>query len=118
MIFLSPCTGLPCYDDNAEFELHLSQSSDLRDGQPERLVHQNHYLQYKHWTSELAGLTQGNASAHAIVMGYLSKAKAEVIELRRKQTSGSLINEHMFHSSNLPINTQKQVPRGGRQWIR
>ncbi len=111
---------MPCYDDDAGFELHLafSQSSDVRDDQPVRRVDQNHYLQYKHWTSELAGLTQGNASAHAIVMGFLSQAKAAVIELRRKQTPSSLNNDDIVQSSNLPINTQKQVPRGGRQWIR
>jgi hypothetical protein len=68
--------------------------------------------------AELAGLTKGNASAHAVVMDHLNRAKAEVIEIRQKKLSSITAHEDLFQSSNLPLNTQAKVPRGGRQWIK
>jgi hypothetical protein len=100
-------------------ELHLSQSSELHETERvSRLDDQDHYLIYKHWTAELAGLTKGNAVAHAVVMGHLHRAKAEVIEIRKKLFSSSTAHEDLFQSSILPLNTQAKFPRGGREWIR
>jgi hypothetical protein len=62
-------------------------------------------------------LTKCHSSAHAAVMVHLNRAKAEAIEIRRKESSNCLAPTDIFESSNLPLNTQKLVPRGGKQWI-
>ena len=85
--------------------------------QTDRTKDQEHYLIYRHWTTELAGLTKGHAVAHDVVMDYLNRAKAEAIKIRRNEFSSCVNEPEMFQSSNLAFNTQKRVPRGGKHWI-
>ncbi len=78
---------------------------------------QEHYLVYRHWVTEIAGLTKGHAYAHDVVMRYLNEAKSEAIKIRRDQSRISVDEPGIFQSSNLALNTQKRVPRGGKEWI-
>ena len=78
---------------------------------------QEHYLIYRHWATEIAGLTKGHAYAHDVVMRYLNEAKSEAIKIRRDESSISVDGPGIFQSSNLALNTQKRVPRGGKEWI-
>ena len=72
---------------------------------------------YKSLMSELAGLTTGNPEANAIVLWHLRCAKAEAIEIRTKQAKVK-DRPDVFYSSNLPLNTQERVARGGREWFK
>ena len=67
--------------------------------------------------SELAGLTAGNPEANAIALWHIRCAKAEAIEIRTKQGS-PMKDQEFFYSSNLPLNTQQRVARGGREWLK
>ncbi len=77
---------------------------------------QAHYLVYKGLISELSGLTQGNPDAHAAVLRHLRHAKSEAIAILTKQGNAKDQRE-VFYSSNLPLNTQERILRGGREWI-
>ena len=66
--------------------------------------------------SELAGLTAGNPEANTIALWHMRCAKAEAIKIRTKQRSPK--DQEFFYSSNLPLNTQQRVARGGREWLK
>ncbi len=67
--------------------------------------------------SELSGITQGHPEAHAAVLRHLRRAKSEAVEIRTKQGKAK-DQQEVFYSSNLPLNTQERIMRGGREWIK
>jgi hypothetical protein len=98
----------------------VSQSLDAHHEEQDKSVSndkQAHYLVYKGLMSELSGLTQGNPEAHAAVLRHLRRAKSEAIEIRKKHDNPK-DQQEVFYSSNLPLNTQERILRGGREWIK
>ncbi len=98
----------------------MSESSDVHHDEDDRsgtYDKQAHYLVYKGLMSELSGLTQGNPEAHAVVLQHLRHAKSEAITILTKQGNAK-DQRDVFYSSNLFLNTQERILRGGREWIK
>ncbi len=100
----------------------MSESSDVHHDEDDTsgtYDKQTHYLVYKGLMSELSGLTQGNPEAHAAVLQHLRHAKSEAIAILTKQGNANAKDQRdVFYSSNLPLNTQERILRGGREWIK